>query len=87
MSRKISVKLIFILTFFTIFIERVFVKFRLWQFFPDQDFLMQPAAQTIEASDDRITWLQNFRQSSKDPTSYLRGFQILAKQTILFFNR
>ena len=54
MSRKISVKLI-ILTFFTIFIERVFVKFRLWQFFPDRDFQMQPAAQTIEASDDRIT--------------------------------
>ena len=60
------------------------MKFRLWQFFPDQDFLMQPAAQTIEASDDRITWLQNFRQSSKDPMSCLRGFQILEKQTILF---
>ena len=66
-------KLIFILTFFIIFMERVFVKFRRWHFSPDHDFEMQPAFSPIS--------------SSKDLMSCLRGFQILEKQTILFFQR
>ena len=28
---------------------------------------MRPTTQTIEAYDDRMTWFQNFRQSSMDP--------------------